>query len=125
MKPNRAAAVLPKLCPATSAASVPCDLVALYHALRSIAEAGLACGDSFCEWGSGLGGVASLAAMLGFDAYGIEIDQDLCRAAQELAGDFSVPVEFVNGSFIPNEAEGLVGSGLRGQRWRVVTRHPH
>ena len=87
---------------------VPCDLVTLYQALRSIAAANLACGNLFCEWGSGMGGVASLAAMMGFDAYGIEIDQYLCRAAQELADDFSIPAEFINGSFIPPGADKLV-----------------
>ena len=87
---------------------VPCDLVTLYQALRSIAASNLACGDLFCEWGSGMGGVASLAAMTGFEAYGIEIDQYLCRASQELADDFSIPAEFINGSFIPAGADKLV-----------------
>lgn len=87
---------------------VPSDYVSVYHALRAIAEADMACGNSFCEWGSGLGVVASLAALIGFDAYGIEIDRDLFDASLELAEDFDIPVEFINGSFISQGADDLV-----------------
>jgi hypothetical protein len=87
---------------------VPSDFVTLYHALRSITTSGLASGNSFCEWGSGLGVVASLAAMLGLDAVGIEIDRDLFDAANELADEFDIPVEFVNGSFVPQGSDAIV-----------------
>jgi len=84
---------------------VPSDFVTVYHALRAIGEANLAPGNSFCEWGSGFGVVASLAAMLGFDVCGIEIERVLVDAARELADDFGLPVEFVHGSFVPRGAE--------------------
>ncbi len=84
---------------------VPSDFVTVYHALRAIAEANLAPGDLFCEWGSGFGVVASLAAMLEFKVCGIEIERDLVDASQRLAEDFDLPVEFVHGSFIPAGAE--------------------
>lgn len=87
---------------------VPSDFVALFHALRNITNTNLTSGNAFCEWGSGLGVVASLAAMLGLDAVGIEIDRDLVSAAEELAGDFGIPVEFVNGSFIPRGADRMI-----------------
>src|SRR6185437_12874935 len=58
-------------------------------------------GTLFCEWGSGFGGVTCLAALLEFDAYGIEVDSTLVRASRRLAADFDVPVEFAQGSFIP------------------------
>ncbi len=45
---------------------VPSDFVTVYHSLRAITEANLASGTSFCEWGSGFGVVASLAALLEF-----------------------------------------------------------
>lgn len=89
---------------------VPSDFVALYHALREITTSNLMTGSDFCEWGSGLGVVASLAAMLGLDAVGIEIDRDLVDGANELANDFDIPVEFVNGSFIPQGADSLIDS---------------
>jgi hypothetical protein len=80
---------------------VPSNFGRAYWALRGLAEAGAARGDLFCEWGSGFGVVACLAAMLDFDAYGIEIEGELVDAARLLAADFHVPVAFVRGSFIP------------------------
>ncbi len=84
---------------------VPSDFVTVYHALHAIAEANLAPGDFLCEWGSGFGVVASLAAMLEFKVCGIEIERDLVDASRTLAADFDLPVEFVHGSFIPAGAE--------------------
>ena len=94
--------------PSTFRGFVPSDYVSVYHALRAVAEADVVCGNSFCEWGSGLGVVASLAALVGFDAYGIEIDRDLFDASLELAEDFGIRVEFMNGSFISQGADDLV-----------------
>jgi len=84
---------------------VPSDFVTVYHALRAITEANLAPGTSLCEWGSGFGVVASLAAMLGFKVCGIEIERGLVDASRRLADDFGLPVEFVHGSFVPPGAE--------------------
>ena len=87
---------------------VPSDFVTVYHALRAITEANLAPGTSLCEWGSGFGVVASLAAMLEFDAYGIEIERGFVDASRKLADDFGLPVEFVHGSYVPSGAEAYV-----------------
>ena len=84
---------------------VPSDFVTVYHSLRAITEANLASGTSLCEWGSGFGVVASLAAMLEFKVCGIEIERDLVNASRRLADDFRLPVEFVHGSFVPSGAE--------------------
>ncbi len=84
---------------------VPSDFVTVYHALRAITEANLAPGTSLCEWGSGFGVVASLAAMLGFKVCGIEIEIGLVDLSRRLADDFGLPVEFVHGSFVPPGAE--------------------
>jgi len=92
---------------------VPSDFEIVYRALHAIRDSHLACGNSFCEWGSGLGVVASLAAMLGFDAYGIEIDEDLFHASQELAGEFGIPVQFAHGSFVPQGADELIDLTFR------------
>ena len=92
--------------PVLATGFVPSDFVTVYHALRAITEANLAPGSSFCEWGSGFGVVASLAAMLGFSACGIEIESDLVDASRRLTDDFGLGVEFVHGSFIPPGAEG-------------------
>jgi hypothetical protein len=84
---------------------VPSDYVGAFGVLRTIAATNIAPGSRFCEWGSGFGVVASLAAMLDFDACGIEIDDELVDAARSLADDFEVPVEFVRDSFIPPGGE--------------------
>ena len=81
------------------------DFGRVYGALREVERAGLLAGRWFCEWGSGLGVVSCLAATLGLDAWGIETEPALVRAARRLAGDFGMAVEFVRGSFIPARAE--------------------
>src|SRR5207253_2465060 len=55
--------------------------------------------------------VACLAAMLEFDACGIEVEDELVEAARLLADDFGLPVEFVRGSFIPSGGEVLTEAG--------------
>jgi hypothetical protein len=84
-----------------SPAFVPSDYAGAYGVLRALADAGLARGPLFCEWGSGFGVVAGLAALLGFEASGIEADADLVAAARRLAEDFGLAVEFAHASFIP------------------------
>ncbi len=87
---------------------VPSDFVTVHHALRAITEANLTLGTSLCEWGSGFGVVASLAAMLEFSVCGIEIERGLVDASRRLADDFGLPVEFVHGSFVPSGGEAHV-----------------
>src|SRR5262249_60096653 len=81
------------------------DFGRVYGALCAVEGAGGLPGRWFCEWGSGLGVVSCLAAALGLDAWGIETEPALVRAARRLADDFGLPVEFVRGSFIPASAE--------------------
>ena len=83
------------------AAFVASDFARTYGVLRALSAANLVNGNLFCEWGSGFGVVACLAAMLEFDACGIEIEGELVDAARQLADDFDLPVEFIRGSFIP------------------------
>jgi hypothetical protein len=87
---------------------VPSDFEGVYRVLRALAAAAPAPGGLFCEWGSGFGVVACLAALLEFDACGIEIDGALVDEARQLAGDFDLPVEFVHGSFIPEGGEAFL-----------------
>src|SRR5437867_3109190 len=81
-------------------AFVPSDFERTYAVLRALA-ADCVRGSLFCEWGCSFGVVACLAAMLDFEACGIEIEAELVDAAQQLAADFGLPVEFLRGSFIP------------------------
>ena len=85
------------------AAFVPSDFVLAYQALAAIASCNLAPGRRFVEWGSGVGVVTCLAASLGFDAVGIEIEPELVDVSRELADDFAIDADFVAGSFVPND----------------------
>src|SRR5690606_22392729 len=89
------------------AAYVPSDFVAAYHALAAIVTCGLAPGTRFVEWGCGMGVVTCMAAELGFDAVGIEIETELVDQSTELAADHEIEAEFVAGSFVPEEHEDL------------------
>jgi hypothetical protein len=84
-----------------NSAFVPCDFGGAYRILQQLAAQAETGGTLFCEWGSGFGVVTCLAALLEFDAYGIEVDSTLVRASRRLAADFDLPVEFAHGSFIP------------------------
>jgi hypothetical protein len=53
---------------------VPSDYDLVYRTLEMVRNQ---TGPEFCEWGSGLGVITCLAAMLGFDAVGIEIEPRL------------------------------------------------
>lgn len=87
---------------------VPSDYIATYRCLKAIYDSHLLCGNRFCEWGSGISVVASLAGMIGYDSYGIEYDRNLCVVAEGISRDFDVPVELVHGSFIPAGVEDLI-----------------
>jgi hypothetical protein len=86
----------------------PSCFESVYRALSEIANGRLAPGNTFCEWGSGFGVTASMASMLGFESYGIEIDEELCEVSRELALQFDLPVRFVLGSFIPSGSDKLI-----------------
>jgi hypothetical protein len=83
---------------------VPSDFPLVHHALRVLRDvhAPLLPGNAFCEWGSGIGVIACMAAMLGYDSVGIEIDARLVEAARELACDHQINVQFVQGSYVPH-----------------------
>lgn len=96
-----------EISPARTRGFVASDFATVYRALRPIAEGQLGPCHSFCEWGSGFGAVASLAAMLEFDACGIEIDRPLFELSIALAQDYGLPTEFVHGSFVPQGGESI------------------
>jgi hypothetical protein len=81
---------------------VPSDFPLVYGALRHVADGHLAAGPSFCEWGSGAGVVTCLAAMVGFDACGIEFEGDLVELSIRLARHYNLKVDFYRGNFVPH-----------------------
>ena len=80
----------------------------------------------FLEWGAATGVITIIADLLGFDAYGIELDHDLVATARELAKRFESRARFVAGSFLPTGYEwrpldgdgrtGTLGTGVSGYR---------
>lgn len=57
---------------------------------------------SFLELGSGIGLITVLAALQGYDAYGIEIDSELVAIARDLDAEFGAGSTFAQGSFVPS-----------------------
>jgi hypothetical protein len=89
---------------------IPCDHDAVYQALSVIRRE--LPGNRFCEWGAGIGVVAGLAAMLGYDSHAIEIEEELVSTGVELHHQFELQVDFAAGSFVPPESQDLVaGAG--------------
>jgi hypothetical protein len=64
-------------------------------------------GLKFLEWGSATGVIAIMADLLGFEAYGIELDGQLFDLSLALAHRFESRATFAKGSFIP-----------QGYRWK-------
>jgi hypothetical protein len=86
------------------------DYLGAYRVLRAVGDSVLARGRRFCEWGSGFGVTTCLAALLDFDACGIEVEGALVEEARRLAGDYEIPVEFAHGSFVPRGGEDRVNA---------------
>ena len=76
---------------------VPADYEEVLQTLLPLRAPGL----RFLEWGSGTGVIAITADLLGFEAYGIEIDADLVDTARRLATKFGSRAQFAAGSFLP------------------------
>lgn len=81
-------------------------------------------GRRFLEWGSATGIITITADMLGFEAYGIELDPALVATAREVAGRHRSRARFVVGSFLPEgyaprrrdgeDRTGTIGEGPSG-----------
>ena len=87
---------------------VPSDYQTIYRCLKVIFDSHMLTGPKFCEWGSGISIVASLAAMIGYDSFGIEYDGRLNRVAEGIRKKFNVPVQLVQGSYVPDGVEDLI-----------------
>ncbi len=81
-------------------------------------------GLRFLEWGSATGVITIMADLLGFEAWGLELDSSLVETARRLATRFDSGARFVAGSFLPtgyrwqppdgDGRTGTVGTGLSG-----------
>ena len=59
-------------------------------------------GARFLEWGSATGVITIMADLLGFDAFGIELDAQLVAIARDLAQRHGSRARFYPGSFLPS-----------------------
>ncbi|MBC2605692.1 hypothetical protein [Pelagicoccus albus] len=80
---------------------IPADYELVYSALLELQNNHHLLGNRFCEWGSGLGTATCLASMLGFEAYGLEIEQPLLERARQLAESNQIEANFLDQSFLP------------------------
>jgi SAM-dependent methyltransferase len=81
-------------------------------------------GLKFLEWGSATGVITIMADLLGYEAYGIELDASLVETARTLARKFDSRATFAAGSFLPEGYEwkprtgdgrlGTIGQGRSG-----------
>lgn len=78
---------------------IAADYERVFFALRMLKEEA----ERFLEFGSGLGVIATMASLMGYEAYGIEIDPKLVRKSQELCEKHGGRAEFAFGSFIPDD----------------------
>jgi hypothetical protein len=88
---------------------MPADYDAVLEALLSMRAPGL----RFLEWGSATGVVTIMADLLGFEAYGIEIDAELVRVACTFAQKHGSRAVFAAGSFLPAGYEWKSSTGDR------------
>lgn len=77
---------------------VPADYERVLQALLPLRAPGV----RFLEWGSATGVITIMADLLGFEAYGIELDAELVATARELARKHGSSARFAAGSFIPS-----------------------
>ena len=76
---------------------VAADYEVVQQALIKLRKPGL----RFLELGSATGVITIMADLLGYEAFGIELDEDLVRTARELAARSGSNATFVAGSFLP------------------------
>ena len=72
-----------------------------YEDVRAVLLSMRAPGVRFLEWGSASGVITIMADMMGFEAYGIELNGQLVQTARDLAARHHSGARFVEGSFLP------------------------
>ncbi len=88
-------------------------------------------GRRFLEWGSATGVITIMADLLGFEAYGIELDADLVGEARGLADAWGSGARFAAGSLLPtgyrfrgNRGGGRLGTIGEGTSGYLELGHP-
>ncbi len=90
---------------------IPSDPALVFTALAGVTQQDLPPGRVFCEWGSGFGTATCLAALLGYEAYGIELHAELADISRDMAHELDIPVEILCTSYIPEGYDSYAGIG--------------
>ena len=85
----------------------------VFSALEEVTKRNLPPNRVFCEWGSGFGTATCMASLLGYEAYGIEIEEDLVRLSRAIARRLGIPVEIICTSMFPKGYDSYSGRPLR------------
>lgn len=106
---------------------VPADYHRVLQALLPLRAPGL----RFLEWGSATGVITIMADLLGFEAFGIELDPGLVAMARDLAARHHSGARFAEGSFLPagyryrpGDRDARLGSIGEGASGYLELRHP-
>ncbi len=78
-------------------AFVPADYEGVLASLVALRRPG----RRFLEWGSATGVITVMADLLGYEAYGIELDEQLVEIALDVAVRYRSGARFAAGSFLP------------------------
>ncbi len=92
---------------------IPSDPAEVYAALHYVTENALVEGERFVEWGCGFGVATGLAAWLGYQATGIEIEERLVEVAQDLLRSHDLGGEIICGSYLPDGFDTYEAFGAR------------
>lgn len=90
---------------------VHCDPILFHAAIAYVTKQDLPLGRVFCEWGSGFGMSTCIAALLGYEAYGIEIDPDVVAYSRKLAQQQNINATILETSYFPEGFSSYTGSG--------------
>jgi len=83
----------------------------VFAALEEVTNRNLPPHRVFCEWGSGFGTATCMASLLGYEAYGIEIEEELVRLSRALARRLGILVEIICTSMFPEGYDSYSGVG--------------
>jgi len=73
----------------------------VFAVLEEVTTRNLPSNRVFCEWGSGFGTATCMASLLGYEAYGLESEEELVRLSRAIARRLGMPVEILCTSIFP------------------------
>ena len=86
---------------------VAADYELVYQSLTWLMANQQTIGNRFLEWGCGFAVVSALASSLGLDVIGIEAEGELIEQGNRTVASWNVPIELVQGNFLPPGSEDL------------------